>query len=120
MSTKKVRRLSRKLIALTLAICLLAPTMGTAQPTQGASQVPTPPARTPGAFAPVAPGRGDMYLGQQSRSIAGPDYRLGPGDMLDIQIVGRLDAARIQVVVDPDTYIAVPPLGTIKLAGPPL
>jgi protein involved in polysaccharide export with SLBB domain len=58
-----------------------------------------------------------MYLGQQSRSIAGPDYRLGPGDMLDIQIVGRLDAARIQVVVDPDTYIAVPPLGTIKLAG---
>src|SRR5919108_2767410 len=104
MSTKKVRRLSRKLIALTLVICLLAPTMGTAQPTQGASpagtsQVPTPPARTPGAFAPVAPGRGDMYLGQQSRSIAGPDYRLGPGDMLDIQNVRRPDPARIQVFV---------------------
>ncbi|HEV8584868.1 MAG TPA: SLBB domain-containing protein [Methylomirabilota bacterium] len=63
------------------------------------------------------PGRGDMFLGQQSRSIAGPDYRLGPGDVLDVQIVGRLDVTRVQIVVDPEGAIALPPLGTIRVAG---
>src|SRR5439155_515211 len=71
---------------------------------------------TPGAFAPLAPGRGDLYLGQQARSIAGPDYRLGPGDVLDVQIVGRLDVTRVQIVVDPEGAIALPPLGTIRVA----
>ena len=79
--------------------------------------MPLPTPRTPGAFAPVLPGRGDLYLGTQARSIAGPDYRLGPGDVLDVQIVGRLDVNRTQVVVDPEGAIAVPPLGIIKVGG---
>src|SRR5690349_23398678 len=102
-------RSPRKSIALTLVVCLLSPTVAAAQPTPGAPPpgVPQTPAtpqtpRTPGAFAPLAPGRGDLYLGQQARSIAGPDYRLGPGDVLDVQIVGRLDVNRSQIVVDPE------------------
>jgi protein involved in polysaccharide export with SLBB domain len=114
----------RKCLALGLIVCLLAPSVSLAQPAPGAPppgvpQTPTAPQtpRTPGAFAPLAPGRGDLYLGQQARSIAGPDYRLGPGDVLDVQIVGRLDVNRAQIVVDPEGAIALPPLGTIKLAG---
>ena len=118
-----MKRLSRKSISLALVVCLLAPTLAVAQPAPGAPPpgVPqTPPTpqtpRTPGAFAPLAPGRGDLYLGQQARSIAGPDYRLGPGDVLDVQIVGRLDVTRVQIVVDPEGAIALPPLGTIRVA----
>ena len=83
-----MNRLSRKSVSLALVVCLLAPALSVAQPTPGAPPPgvpqtgPTPPTpRTPGAFAPLAPGRGDLYLGQQARSIAGPDYRLGPGDV---------------------------------------
>lgn len=124
MSSESVIRSPRKSIALTLIVCLLAPTASAAQPAPGAPPpgVPQSPAagqtpRTPGAFAPLAPGRGDLYLGQQARSIAGPDYRLGPGDVLDVQIVGRMDVNRVQIVVDPEGAIALPPLGTIKVAG---
>src|SRR5690348_18348367 len=97
----------RKWLALGLIVCLLAPSVSLAQPAPGAAPpgVPQTPAvpqtpRTPGAFAPLAPGRGDLYLGQQPRSIASPDYRLGPGDVLDVQIVGRLDVNRVQIVVE--------------------
>src|SRR5256712_11314337 len=122
--SESVKRLSRKSISLALVVCLLAPTLAVAQPAPGAPppgvpQTPTTPQtpRTPGAFAPLAPGRGDLYLGQQARSIAGPDYRLRPGDVLDVQIVGRLDVNRAQIVVDPEGAIALPPLGTIRVAG---
>jgi protein involved in polysaccharide export with SLBB domain len=121
---ESVKRLSRKTISLALVLCLLAPSLAAAQPMPGAPppgvpQTPTTPQtpRTPGAFAPITPGRGDLYLGQQARSIAGPDYRLGPGDVLDVQIVGRLDVTRVQIVVDPEGAIALPPLGTIRVAG---
>jgi len=124
LSRKTVLRLLRRSLALTLVVCLLAPTGAVGQPTPGAPPpgVPQTPAtpqtpRTPGAFAPLAPGRGDLYLGQQARNIAGPEYRLGPGDVLDVQIVGRLDVNRVQIVVDPEGSVALPPLGTIRVAG---
>ncbi|HEX3175684.1 MAG TPA: SLBB domain-containing protein [Methylomirabilota bacterium] len=53
----------------------------------------------------------------QNRNIAGPDYRLGPGDVLDVQIVGRLDVNRQQVVVDSEGNVALPPLGTLSVGG---
>src|SRR5262249_4797277 len=34
-----------------------------------------------------------------------------------LQIVGRLDVNRAQIVVDPEGAVALPPLGTIKVAG---
>ncbi|HEX9820813.1 MAG TPA: SLBB domain-containing protein [Methylomirabilota bacterium] len=51
------------------------------------------------------------------RSVAGPDYRLGNGDVLDVQIAGRLDVARLQVIVDPEGSVSIPPLGAIQVGG---
>jgi polysaccharide export outer membrane protein len=52
-----------------------------------------------------------------ARSAAGPDYRLGNGDILDVQIAGRLDVTRLQVIVDPEGIVNVPPLGGIEVGG---
>jgi len=49
--------------------------------------------------------------------MPGPDYRLGPGDVLDVQIAGRLEIIRQQVVVDPEGTINSPPLGAIPVGG---
>lgn len=119
-----MKQLLHKTVCIAVVVCLLAPSLAAAQPQSGAPPpgvpqtqgVPQTP-RTPGTYAPLAPGRGDLYLGQQARSIAGPDYRLGPGDVLDVQIVGRLDVNRVQIVVDPEGAIALPPLGTIPVSG---
>src|SRR5207302_1211457 len=46
-----------------------------------------------------------------------PDYRLAPGDLLDVQIAGRLEVIRQQAVVDLEGAINVPPLGAIPVAG---
>jgi protein involved in polysaccharide export with SLBB domain len=53
-----------------------------------------------------------------SRGVTpGPDYRLAPGDLLDVQIAGRLDVIRQQAVVDLEGAVNVPPLGAIPVAG---
>src|ERR671918_566732 len=52
-----------------------------------------------------------------ARSVAGPDYRLGNGDVLEVQIAGRLDVTRLQVVVDPEGLVNIPPLGAIDVGG---
>jgi protein involved in polysaccharide export with SLBB domain len=52
-----------------------------------------------------------------ARSVAGPDYRLGNGDVLDVQIAGRLDVTRMQVIVDPEGVVNIPPLGAIEVGG---
>jgi protein involved in polysaccharide export with SLBB domain len=49
--------------------------------------------------------------------MPGPEYRLGPGDVLEVQIAGRLDVERSQVVVDPTGAISLPPLGSILVSG---
>ena len=99
----------RRLLSLILVVSLLAPGLGSAQPPAGAQ-----PSRPPGdaTRAPQPPGpspaRGTM---------PGPDYRLGPGDVLDVQIAGRLEVIRQQAVVDLEGAINVPPLGAVPLAG---
>ena len=117
----------RKAISAILIACLLSPSVAFPQqpptqtiPTPGApppASQPTP--RSPGAFAPLNPTRSDTgaLFGVQTRTIAGPDYRLGPGDVLEVQIVGRLDVNRQQVVVDPEGNVALPPLGSISVGG---
>jgi len=51
------------------------------------------------------------------RIVSGPDYRVGPGDVVEIQFVGRLDVTRQQLVVDPDGMINIPPIGSVKVGG---
>jgi protein involved in polysaccharide export with SLBB domain len=52
-----------------------------------------------------------------TRVIPGPDYRLGPSDQLDVQIAGRLEVSRQQLVVDPEGVINIPPIGAIPVQG---
>jgi polysaccharide biosynthesis/export protein len=106
-----------------LVVCLLMPSMSLAQqPGSGPLQAPPPqpqaPQPPPAPF-PSAPGsRPSTSLGVQPlRSVAGPDYRLGNGDVLDVQIAGRLEVNRLQVIVDPEGDVNIPPLGSIRVAG---
>jgi len=99
----------RRSLSLILVVSLLAPGLGSAQPPAGAPG-PQPPGDSTRAAPPPAPApvRG---------TIPGPDYRLGPGDVLDVQIAGRLEVIRQQVVIDLEGAINVPPLGAVPLAG---
>jgi protein involved in polysaccharide export with SLBB domain len=114
----------RRSLSLFLVVSLLAPSLGTAQPSpslvspppigtqptpsSGATIRPAQPTVSPNLSPAPAPVRGTM---------PGPDYRLGPGDILDVQIAGRLDIVRQQVVVDPEGTINSPPLGGIPVGG---
>lgn len=51
------------------------------------------------------------------RAVPGPDYKLGSGDVIDVQIAGRLEVTRQQVVVDPEGVLSIPPVGSIDVGG---
>ena len=103
----KLRSL-RRALSLFLVASLLTPNWSFAQPTPPPSTGPSAPGRPVTAPTPSA---------GASRTVPGPDYRLGPGDILDVQIAGRLDVERSQVVVNPAGSISVPPLGSIAVGG---
>ena len=114
--------LCSRLIALLLVVSLVAPSVAAAQQPQPVTEprVPTVSGQSmPALPTPRPPGTLGTTVSSaaQARSIAGPDYRLGPGDVLDVQIVGRLDVSRLQVVVDPEGVVNLPPLGAIPVAG---
>jgi polysaccharide export outer membrane protein len=98
----------RRTLSLVLVASLLLPNSGFAQPTPAPS---TPPSAIRRPVTTPTPSGG------VSRTVPGPDYRLGPGDILEVQIAGRLDVERSQVVVNPAGSISVPPLGSITVAG---
>jgi polysaccharide biosynthesis/export protein len=104
-------------ISLLLVICLLAPYTALAQPANPTANPATgpPPPQAP----PTAPGARPTVpnITMPARSVAGPDYRLGNGDVVDVQIAGRLDVTRVQVIVDPEGLINIPTLGAIDIGG---
>lgn len=116
-----MRRVFSRLIAVTLVVSLLAPSVAAAQPQQPAMEprVPTVSGQSvPALPTPRAPGTlGTTTPAVQARSIAGPDYILGPGDVLDVLISGRLEVSRLQVIVDPEGAVNLPPLSAIPVAG---
>jgi protein involved in polysaccharide export with SLBB domain len=73
------------------------------------------PVRAPGGAATAA--RPDPCGAFGVNRVQSPDYRLGSGDLLDVQIAGRLDVTRQQVVVDPEGTLTIPPIGSIDVAG---
>jgi protein involved in polysaccharide export with SLBB domain len=102
----------RKLVSLLLVLSLLAPgpVVAQAPTTSPPPQAPAPSVRTtPTAPPPAASG--------QRGVTPGPDYRLAPGDLLDVQIAGRLEVIRQQAIVDLEGAINVPPLGALPVAG---
>jgi protein involved in polysaccharide export with SLBB domain len=104
------RHILRKTLSVVLVASLLAPSFGSAQqqPTPAPVTAPSAPGRPVTASTPPAGG---------GRTVPGPDYRLGPGDVLEVQIAGRLDVERSQVIVNPAGAISVPPLGSIAVGG---
>lgn len=117
-----------------LAVSLVIPAGGLAQtpPTAGPrepqAQVPAQPAPLPPSVEPPLRVQGGTAVfrpdicGQPvsiggARVAPGPEYRLGPGDVVDIQIIGRLDATRQQVTVDTEGRLNVPPLGAVEVGG---
>lgn len=130
MSTRGVAvvPLARRTLAAVMAALLLAPSPGFAQVVAGttAATAPAPPAPArprDGAAVPAASpreGRVDLCgpgAAALAARIAGPDYRLGPGDVLEVQIAGRLEITRHQVVVDPEGAVTLPPLGAVAVGG---
>jgi len=99
-------------------VCLLAPYAAVAQqqanPQANPATTPQPaqPQPTAPGARPTAPN-----ITMPARSVAGPDYRLGNGDVLDVQIAGRLDVTHSQVIVDPEGLVNIPPLGSIEVGG---
>ena len=101
----------RRVVSLLLVVSLLAPSTGFAQiPSTSPPPQPPAPAIRPTPTAPPT--------SSASRGVTpGPDYRLAPGDLLDVQIAGRVDVIRQQAVVDFEGAVNVPPLGPIPVAG---
>jgi protein involved in polysaccharide export with SLBB domain len=104
----------RRSLSLFLVVSLLAPGLGTAQPSPIGAQ-PAPPSGT--TMRPVQQAAPPATSAPVRGTMPGPDYRLGPGDVLDVQIAGRLEVVRQQVVVDFEGAINAPPLGAIPVGG---
>jgi protein involved in polysaccharide export with SLBB domain len=51
------------------------------------------------------------------RIVVPPDYRLGPGDLVEVQIAGRIDIQRVQLLVDAEGNVNIPPIGGIAVGG---
>jgi len=94
-------------------VCLLAPYGALAQPASAAAGgTQTQPAPAAPGTRPVTPS-----IATPARSVAGPDYRLGNGDVVEVQIAGRLEVTRVQVIVDPEGLVNIPTLGAVEVGG---
>jgi len=131
------RRPARDALCVLLIAALLAPSAAVAQqptaaavvrepqapgaPPQGGFPVPPaePPVRAP-AGAPVVRPDPCLQPGTAAglfRLVPTADYRLGPGDLLDVQIAGRVDTIRQQLYVDPEGLLSIPVVGPVEVAG---
>jgi polysaccharide biosynthesis/export protein len=107
----------RRLLSLLLVVSLQAPALGSAQPPPtGAQLAPQPPGGGMRA-APLSSPPPSSTPAPTRSATPGPDYRLGPGDVLDVQIAGRLEVSRQQATVDFEGAINVPPIGAVPVAG---
>jgi protein involved in polysaccharide export with SLBB domain len=108
-----------------------APSTGAPEPrAPGAPPPPTPPVllpQPPGPDFPVrSPGGGAIprtdpctqaTVGGVFPRVPGSDYTLGPGDVLEVQITGRIEVTRQQLVVDPEGVASIPPVGATPVGG---
>jgi protein involved in polysaccharide export with SLBB domain len=89
-------------------------------PPQQLPPLPAPdfPVRAPGGVAlPRQDPCAQLGVGTAYYRVPSPDYRLGPGDVLEVQIAGRLEVTRQQVVIDPEGIVSIPPVGAIQIGG---
>jgi len=75
--------------------------------------------RAPGGLAVVRPDP-CFQPGTQSvngRVVPSPDYHLGSGDLLEVQVTGRLDGTRHVVSIDPEGLITIPTVGSVEVGN---
>lgn len=139
MGRRDVRSQARAALSLLLVTSLLAPSIAVAQ---GPVSPGAPEPRAPGAPAPPVPSlqlpqppapdfpvrspgggaisRADPCMQPVVGSVfprVPADYKLGPGDVLDVQTTGRIDVTRQQLVIDPEGVASIPPLGGLSMGG---
>ncbi len=100
----------RRLLSACLVLTLLVPPASLAQPQPAAPVRPGAPV-TPTPPAPV------LAESPMSRITAGSDYRLGPGDTVEVIMAGRVDVTRHLALVSADGNITIPPIGQIPVGG---
>jgi protein involved in polysaccharide export with SLBB domain len=118
----------RRGIALGLAMCVTFPSLAVAQPPPApgptvAPPSPSAPAAVPadsillrfGGVRPDACAGVNFGVGNVGRISLPPDYRIGPGDQIEVQLAGRLEVVRQGVVVDPEGNISLPPVGQVPV-----
>ena len=66
-----------------------------------------------GGIRPDACAGVNFGLGSVGRVALPPDYRIGPGDVIDVQLSSRLEVIERRVSVDPEGNLALPPVGQI-------
>ena len=101
----------RRTLCAVLVVSLLAPHGGYA------AQPAAPEVSAPVRATPARPGASRPTIAPGTRTILASDYRLGPSDVLEVQIVGRIETIQHQPVVDLEGTISVPPLGAIPVGG---
>jgi len=109
------------------------------EPNRGVATKPTPPKESKAGISPVerrfsseevmtggernltqfgyglfAEGVGG--LGRVGQVAAGPDYAVGPGDLLELFLWGQVDAD-YAVQIEPDGSVHIPKVGVVSLAG---
>jgi polysaccharide biosynthesis/export protein len=127
--------LRRRTTAIVLAASLLSPSMAVAQPGPGggAPAVPGPAVAPPLPSAPPSLPADSLLLrvgGPRPDACSGisfglgvgrvalpQDYRLGPGDQVDVQVTNRLEVTKQQVIVDPEGVVTLPPAGRVEVDG---
>src|SRR3990172_3414910 len=72
---------------------------------------------TPGSGVLSAPALSGPSPSSAFRIALPEEYRLGPGDLLDIVIAGRVEVTRHSIVVSPEGRIHIPPVGGISVGG---
>lgn len=108
----------RTVVCYLLVVSMVAPMVATAQPVAtpriSATDSPASAAQPP---PPAAPRVVPPSVSSAVRLMPGPDYRLGSGDLLDVQIAGRVEVIRQQVMVDLDRSVTIPPLAPVEVGG---
>jgi polysaccharide biosynthesis/export protein len=98
--------LFRALSILALAVLAARPLAGqTATPTAQPSPLATEPTTTVPSTAPVVPA-----------PTARPEYRVGPGDIIEVTVLGNTDLSRT-ATVQPGGSIGLPLLNEVSVAG---
>lgn len=121
----RTRHIFSRVVAALLVVVMLAPAAAFGQASAPPpSPIVTPPTVVPPAPATATPPTSGSRLDiaappgiPAQRFVVPPDYVLGPGDGVEIQIAGRTDVQRFAVIVDVDGNVSLPPLGNIRIGG---